>query len=76
VTDRQIAKPTVEELKRATQVAQKLPFAGRIHVTDYGVWVDGAERWVCPKCLTVWANQELRANHYCPNKRCDHPIAP
>lgn len=76
MTDRQIAKPLPLELRAAVDVASRVPGAGRVHVTDYAVWVDGAERWVCPKCLSVWANHELRAHHYCPNRRCDHPVAP
>jgi len=76
VTDRQIIKPTAAELERAAAIARSLPNAGRLHVTDYAVWVDGAERWVCPKCLNVWKNRELRAHHYCPSPSCSHPVAP
>lgn len=76
MTDRQIAKPTAAELERAAAVARGLPRAATVHVTDYAVWVDGAERWVCPKCLKVWGNRELRAHHYCPNPTCGHPVAP
>lgn len=72
--DRQSAKPTTRELKRAAAVAETLPGFTDALVTDYAVWANGADRWVCPKDLRVWKNRELRANHYCPT--CDHPVAP
>lgn len=68
------SKPDGAQLAAAEKVGRELPGATRVLVTEYGVWVDGAEYWVCPWDLSVSRNWDLYARHYC--RACGHPIAP
>jgi hypothetical protein len=67
-------KPSREQLVAAEAKGRTLKDATRVHVTEYGVWVDGAEYWVCPWDLSISKNWDLYARHYC--RACGQAIAP
>lgn len=66
--------PTKAQLAAAEAKARTIKGGTRILVTQYAVWVEGAEYWVCPWDLSLSKNKDLYSHHYC--RECGYAIAP
>lgn len=66
--------PSADQLKAAEARARRIPGGTKIIVTQYAVWVEGAEYWVCPWDLSLSKNWDLYSHHYC--RECGHAVAP